>query len=468
MRKASLRVLILFSGLMTPPSFDSNSPIGWTGAATRFFEVLKKGQSRGVEYVVVFEKWAFLQATKQFSSVSDALKNHRIYLVDLVPTGANVLSDRWIRRFMKTKLFGPILKYVQILRSSIVQTLCSSIVVSRIATEEKVDLVLSTSESSWLSLEAYIAAKISRKPWTAIWQSSGQLSKRLSEPTVEFSSHKTRNIMSFASSKANARRNSKNHKLVQAITALTELMLAERTLTLTVSRSIVEQIGTLNPRAKFHLISPGNGIDLSQYQGRSIDRKYDAIFFARLVPQKGLYDLPKIWNLVLRSLPQAKLAVVGIPDDSSYIDHFNGLVQRNHLSENIAFLGEFGGIELIQLIKSSGITLYPSTIDSFALAVLESLACGVPVVAYDIPAIRENYGSCPAVLRCDVRDVKSMARRTISLLKNENLRTKLSEKAEEYSAKYDWSHVAKSEKEAYFRVIEYFNSKKAVPNLSRR
>jgi glycosyltransferase involved in cell wall biosynthesis len=121
---------------------------------------------------------------------------------------------------------------------------------------------------------------------------------------------------------------------------------------------------------------------------------------------------------------------------------------------------------LIPLIKSSGLTLYPSLLDSFGLVVLESLACGVPVVAYNIPAIRENYKECPAVLRCPVKDVKSMATRTISLLKNENLRTVLSENAEEYSAKHDWGHVVESEKEAYFKVIGYFNSKKNAPNWS--
>jgi hypothetical protein len=41
----------------------------------------------------------------------------------------------------------------------------------------------------------------------------------------------------------------------------------------------------------------------------------------------------------------------------------------------------------------------------------------------------------------------------------------LSENAEEYSAKYDWGHVVESEKEAYFKVIDYFNSKKNAPKL---
>jgi glycosyltransferase involved in cell wall biosynthesis len=445
MGKANLRVLILFSGLMTPSSYGLNRPIGWTGVATRFFEVLKKGRSHGIDYVVVFEKRFFLQATKQFPSISVILKNYHTYLVDLMPITANDLNGHRIRRFLEIALFGPIQRYVQILSSSIAM--------SRIAAKEKVDLVLSTSEADWLSLEAYVAAKLSRKPWTAIWQPF----EEFLEPTAGFSPLSPLNILSFIGSKAMVRKNSKRNRIMQAIATLTELKLAERTLTLTVSQSVVEQVASLNPRARFHIISPGNGIDLSKYQVGSKDRKYDAIFFARLVPEKGLYDLTEIWKFVLLSLPKAKLVVAGIPDNPSFIDHFSDLVQENQLSENITFVGELGKNELILLIKSSGITLYPSLLDSFAIVVLESLACGVPVVAYDIPAIRENYGKCPAVFRCAVKDVKCMAERTISLLKNENLRTTFSENAREYSSKYDWEHVVESEKEAYLKVIDRFN-----------
>jgi glycosyltransferase involved in cell wall biosynthesis len=87
---------------------------------------------------------------------------------------------------------------------------------------------------------------------------------------------------------------------------------------------------------------------------------------------------------------------------------------------------------------------------------LESLACGTPVVAYDIPAIRHNFGKCEAVLRCQPKDFQNMADKTVLILKNETLRSELKNKAREYSQRYTWSNVAKAEKEAYLKVVNTF------------
>jgi len=59
--------------------------------------------------------------------------------------------------------------------------------------------------------------------------------------------------------------------------------------------------------------------------------------------------------------------------------------------------------------------VYPSHEDSFSLVVLESLALGTMVVAYDIPAIREVYGDL--VYTVQEGDINSMARGVIKVLK---------------------------------------------------
>jgi len=240
-----------------------------------------------------------------------------------------------------------------------------------------------------------------------------------------------------------------------ALQLLSQLKVAEKSLMLSVSSSVVEDFNFLNPKIKFHVIDPGNAINLDKFSIPSQDVKYDAIFFARLIPEKGLYDLPIIWKHVTEKNPQAKLCVAGITENRKFISQFLDMVNELCLSENIFYLGMLEENTLISTIKSSKLTIYPSLVDSFSLVTLESLACGTPVVAYDISAIRHNFSKCDAVIRCPIKNIECMAEQTLSIIKNEKLKETLSEKAKNYSAKYDWINIVRAEKEAYFKVVDY-------------
>jgi glycosyltransferase involved in cell wall biosynthesis len=48
--------------------------------------------------------------------------------------------------------------------------------------------------------------------------------------------------------------------------------------------------------------------------------------------------------------------------------------------------------EKFALIKSCSLTLYPSTFEGYGLPPVESLYCGVPCVAFDLPVLRQVHG----------------------------------------------------------------------------
>ena len=67
-----------------------------------------------------------------------------------------------------------------------------------------------------------------------------------------------------------------------------------------------------------------------------------------------------------------------------------------------------------QSIGAPLITLLPSESEGFGLPVLESLACGTPVVLSDIPALREIGG--PAATFCPVADVERWTEAILGLI----------------------------------------------------
>jgi len=73
--------------------------------------------------------------------------------------------------------------------------------------------------------------------------------------------------------------------------------------------------------------------------------------------------------------------------------HWRGLVDRlvrqHGVEANTKFLGFLDNEEKYRAVKASRVFLFPSSNESWGIVVAEALACGLPVVAFDIPATRK-------------------------------------------------------------------------------
>ena len=63
--------------------------------------------------------------------------------------------------------------------------------------------------------------------------------------------------------------------------------------------------------------------------------------------------------------------------------------------DGVRLTGWLSKEELYGLLSRAKVLLYPSHSDSFSIVVLESLACGTPVVAYASPARGASTGVSP-------------------------------------------------------------------------
>jgi len=95
--------------------------------------------------------------------------------------------------------------------------------------------------------------------------------------------------------------------------------------------------------------------------------------------------------------------------------------------------------------------VYPTRLDSIGLVVIEALAHGIPVITYDIPAMRLNYRT-RAVLRVPFRDINSMALVTAKLLSDEEYREGLANEGLRFVRRFDWVNVALREWEELGKI----------------
>ena len=162
---------------------------------------------------------------------------------------------------------------------------------------------------------------------------------------------------------------------------------------------------------------PGNAVEKEIISYRKLDDKPPmAVYFGRLTPTKGVYDLLQAWRLVERRIPGAVLRVIGSFDKESTRSIFFSLRERLGL-KNVEYLGFIKhGKGLYQAVSQAKLLIYPSYEDSYSLVVLEAVALGLLVVAYDIPALRYIYGRVPAVRLVKQGDIAALARNSIELL----------------------------------------------------
>ena len=89
-------------------------------------------------------------------------------------------------------------------------------------------------------------------------------------------------------------------------------------------------------------------------------------------------------NKIKDKIPDVLLNIVGSEIQEGYLKKMEEYITNNNLKDNVNFLGN--KVDRIELNKNTSFILYPSTMESFGLVLIESQACGIHCFANkDIP-----------------------------------------------------------------------------------
>ncbi len=166
-------------------------------------------------------------------------------------------------------------------------------------------------------------------------------------------------------------------------------------------------------------------------------QRFDCCFVARFHPQKGYDDMIKAWALVVKAIPGARLAILGnIPKE-----RLAQLMAENNIpDESIEYLGFVDGGEKYKYLRDSRILAFPSTYESFGMVAAEGQACGLPVVAYDLPFFEKVYPK--GMVRAPIGDYGAFANLVIDLLSDPTKLKKIGADATENAKAFDFSLTA--------------------------
>lgn len=178
------------------------------------------------------------------------------------------------------------------------------------------------------------------------------------------------------------------------------------------------QAKAISLKRRNHMWVIHHGIDFSRYAPSACRGKYLA-FVGRMGPQKSPLDAIRIANIA-----RMPLVLAGRPQNADEDDYFASEIKPLIDSANVTYVGSVNHSEKSELLRNAGALLFPiQGEEAFGLIIVESMACGTPVVAIDRASVSEmiDFGKTGFYAK-SIEELALLVREALSLDRESVLR----------------------------------------------
>ncbi len=152
------------------------------------------------------------------------------------------------------------------------------------------------------------------------------------------------------------------------------------------SMDMLTEIARYHPSAPCHQILWG--ADTDKFVPGDPGEDFDVISLRSWEPNYNIDLILEAFSrfLMLRPQSHARLHLLG---GGSMQTALEARVQELRLLQQVRLHGRVGDVEMVNAIQRSRVSVSVPTSDATSVSVLESMACGLPVIATDLPANRQ-------------------------------------------------------------------------------
>ncbi len=209
-----------------------------------------------------------------------------------------------------------------------------------------------------------------------------------------------------------------------------------------------------------------NGINAARFESALASRPQDKAppvvgLIGRVVPIKDVKTFLRAMQLVTAELPEAEGWIVGSEEeDPAYGEECRALARSLGIEQHIRFLGHQ---DVAEILPQLGLLMLTSISEAQPLAILEAFAAGVPCVATDVGACREQIDGRSAEDKALGRagrvapfaDARALGNAALELLANEDAwKACQSAGLERVRRFYAESHMLDEYRAVYTRAME--------------
>jgi glycosyltransferase involved in cell wall biosynthesis len=181
-----------------------------------------------------------------------------------------------------------------------------------------------------------------------------------------------------------------------------------------------------------------NGLDPSRYHSDGSEPGPMILSLGRTERYKRIDVVVDAMPRIRAAVPDARLVIVGRGDA---VADLQGRVQALGLGDAVEFRGFVEEDEKVALYRGARVFVNPSEKEGWGLTVLEANACGTPVVASDVPGLRDAVLHDRSGLLVPFADVEATAAAIVRILGDDATWRRLRAGALAWSARFRWDTV---------------------------
>jgi spore coat protein SA len=231
-------------------------------------------------------------------------------------------------------------------------------------------------------------------------------------------------------------------------------------------------------RTVFNGVDPGVFVP-AKNSGNNSQASRRILWTGRISPEKGLHLLLDAFARVLGRFPDAQLEIVGpeeqIPvdvllscddadrmaplaafdDGTSYLSHLRERAASLKIGHRVTFLGLTPHDSLAERYRSAAVLVNPSISETFGMALIEGMSCGLPVVVTRTGGMTEVVGNGACGLTVEPGNASALASALIRLLENDSLRESMGKAGRQRVLDvFSWDRIADGMMTCYSEALE--------------
>lgn len=154
---------------------------------------------------------------------------------------------------------------------------------------------------------------------------------------------------------------------------------------ITVSNALENKVREIAPNAK--VVTAYNGVNFNKFSLRpKYPKSYKLTFIGNLIKTKGVYELIDAIEVLIKKNPRYKLQIIGAGPERGGLEQ---ACKEKQIGQSVTFCGSVAHDQVVGLLKTSDMLVLPSYREGIPNVIMESLACGIPVVATKVGGIPE-------------------------------------------------------------------------------
>jgi len=185
------------------------------------------------------------------------------------------------------------------------------------------------------------------------------------------------------------------------------------------------------------------GVDHDVYTPEQPLVKYDhptVVYLGRIKKYKSVHHLVQALPIIKRSVPDVRAVIVG---DGDYMEPLKRLVAKLGLQDSVELTGFVDSAAKLTYLRRSHISVYPSPKEGWGITNIEANACGTPVVAANVPGLKDSVSPGQSGLLYQYGNIGELAQQIVRLLSDKPLYQALSRGALEWAKRFTWEDCAR-------------------------